>query len=432
MLGFTSLVGVVFSFIAIYLLNKRGLGLNKQMIVAAVFGILISLALQALGKNISSGSVSDIYLFRFIYSIYINLLLFIVAPLIFFSVISSVIGINNFESLKRMGVKIISIFAGTAIVASTIGLSVAYFMKPFFKGANTLSERTLNTDSFLEHVLKLFPKNIVADFASNKIIAIVLAALLFGCVIVYLSSQTKNLQTLVKEINIVMFKVVGIFIKLSPYSIVAIIAHVIITYGWSSLVSLLPFAVAVYLAMIIHFIFTYGSLVRFGAKISFLRFISKASPATLFAFYSSSSAATLPVTISTLQDMGVSKDISRFVPSLGATMNMNACGAIFPAVTAIFTAQVFGIDLDFTSYVVIVIMSMLASLGTAGVPGAAVVMTTVVLSSVGLPLEGLLMVLTIDRLIDMGRTSLNVTGDLVASVVVANSEDELNKDVFYS
>ncbi len=430
MLSFISVFSLFISFVLIFKLSKKGLGLNKQMIVAAFLGALIGYVLQVVAKNQASDTAAAISLLRFVYLAYINLLLFVVAPLVFLSVINSVISIQSFDVLKRIGFKTISIFAGTAFVASSIGLAVSLLLKDTFIPVSELSSRVLNTDSIANHLLQLFPKNLMADFASNKTITIVFAAIMFGSAMLFLGEKTKTVKQVIKELNDVMFSIIGFFIKFSPYAIVAIISYFVLAFGWEKLYNLLPFVGAMYLAMVIHFVFVYGSLVQFVAKLNFVKFLKKSYPATFFSFTSTSSAATLPITISSVKNMGVSDKIANFVPSLGATMNMNACGGIFPTVVAIFTAQVFGYDLTIMNYVVILIMSVVASLGTAGVPGAAVVMTTVVLSSVGLPLEGLLMVLTVDRLVDMGRTSTNVTGDLVASVVLAKNENELDKDMF--
>lgn len=219
---------------------------------------------------------------------------------------------------------------------------------------------------------------------------------------------------------------------MAPYGVFALIASTAGQYGLSMLLPLMKVIVAVYLGCILHAIITLGGLVALLARLNPIQFFRGVGEAQMVAFSTVSSSGTLPVTISAAQhNMGVSKGISSFVLPLGATINMDGT-ALYQGVSALFVAQAFGVDLSFGQYVTIILTSTLASIGTAGVPGAGLIMLSLVLSSVGLPMEGVAIIAGIDRILDMARTTVNVTGDAAVSVIVAKSEGELDEEIYYA
>ncbi|WP_415873107.1 dicarboxylate/amino acid:cation symporter [Anoxybacillus flavithermus] len=231
----------------------------------------------------------------------------------------------------------------------------------------------------------------------------------------------------------IMFRLTKMVLKLTPYGVFGLIANVSAKYGLDTLLPLGSFIVTVYIACLVHLLFTYGGLVFLIGKINPFIFFKRVYPAMVVAFTSRSSYGTLPVTLEVIiQRLKVPEKIAHFVAPLGATINMDGCGGLYPAIVAVFVSSIYGIDLSITQYILIIAISTIATIGTAGVPGTASVMTTVVLSSVGLPVEGLALVIGVDAIVDMARTTVNVTGDTVVSLLVAKSEKELDEETFYN
>jgi Na+/H+-dicarboxylate symporter len=263
--------------------------------------------------------------------------------------------------------------------------------------------------------------------AEANMLQIIVFAIFLGIAITFIGEKGKPVLNFFDSLAEISYKIVGIIMEYAPIGVFALIVPVVAANGPSVLLPLLKVIITVYLGCALHAALVYSSLVSIFARISPIRFFRGAAPAILMAFTTSSSSATLPVSMEvTEKNLGVPKSIGSFVLPLGATINMDGT-ALYQGVSALFVAQVFGINLSLSQQLVIILTATLASIGTAGVPGAGLIMLTMVLQSVGLPMEGIALIAGIDRILDMARTSINVTGDIAGSVVVAATEKELNR-----
>ncbi|MCL1048754.1 dicarboxylate/amino acid:cation symporter [Shewanella abyssi] len=365
--------------------------------------------------------------------LFISAIKMLVAPLIFCAIVVSITSLGSEANLKRLSFKTLGMFMFTGTIASLIGLTVGSLID--MGGSMELVATEVNerhVPGFAQVLLDMVPVNPFASLAEGKVLQIIVFAALIGIAINKVGEKAAPLKRTIEAGAEVMFQLTRMVLQLTPIGVFGLMAWVVGEYGLSMLLPLGKFIGAIYLAALIHIIFVYGGLVKFAAKLSPLQFFRKAMPAQLVAFTTASSFGTLPASTRSAESMGVSKRYSSFVLPLGATMNMDGCGGIYPAIAAIFIAQIYGIPLDMTDYMLIAVTATVASVGTAGVPGSAMVMLTVTLGVVGLPLEGIAFIAAIDRIIDMIRTATNVTGDMMTAVVIGKSEGQLDQQQFYA
>ncbi|QIR13852.1 dicarboxylate/amino acid:cation symporter [Shewanella aestuarii] len=363
--------------------------------------------------------------------LFISAIKMLVAPLVFCAIVVSITSMGSQANLKRLSFKTLAMFMLTGTLASIIGLTVgsAFDMGGSLELA-TSEVRERDIPGFAQVLLNMIPVNPFASLAEGKVLQIIVFAALVGIAINAVGEKAEPLKKVMEAGAEVMFQLTRMVLKLTPIGVFGLMAWVVGEYGLSTLLPLGKFIVVIYVAALIHIIFVYGGLVKFAAGLSPVKFFRKAMPAQLVAFSTASSFGTLPASTRCTESMGVSKRYSAFVLPLGATMNMDGCGGIYPAIAAIFIAQIYGIPLDMTDYMLIAVTATVASVGTAGVPGSAMVMLTVTLGAVGLPLEGIAFIAAIDRIIDMIRTATNVTGDMMTAVVIGKSEGQLDVDQF--
>ncbi|MCH1928565.1 dicarboxylate/amino acid:cation symporter [Shewanella sp. A25] len=365
--------------------------------------------------------------------LFISAIKMLVAPLVFCAIVVSITSLGSQANLKRLSLKTLGLFMLTGTIASLIGLIVGSLID--MGGTMQLATtevRERNIPGFAQVLLDMIPVNPFASLADGKVLQIIVFAALVGVAINKVGEKAEPLKRTIEAGAEVMFQLTRMVLKLTPIGVFGLMAWVVGEYGLSTLLPLGKFIAAIYIAAIIHIVFVYGGLVKFAAGLSPVQFFRKAMPAQLVAFSTSSSFGTLPASTRAVETMGVSKRYSAFVMPLGATMNMDGCGGIYPAIAAIFIAQIYAIPLDTLDYVMIAVTATVASVGTAGVPGSAMVMLTVTLGVIGLPLEGIAFIAAIDRIIDMIRTATNVTGDMMTAVVIGKSENELDVKQFYS
>jgi len=366
-------------------------------------------------------------------TLYVNLIKMIATPLVFFAVIHAVASLHGQKSVAALGGRTFLWFAITAALAVAVGLGTAALMKPG-QGVGQLQPAEGYTPREvpgpLQVLLDVVPTNPFAALASGKILQVIFFAALLGFALVKLGEKTARLRALVGEASDAMIQVTRFVLELTPLGTFGLIAALVGTYGFERLLPLGKLVLALYLACAIHVIFVYGGLLL-AHGLNPLRFFRGAAPGMQVAFVSSSSFASLPVSLrSVTHNLGVNRDYAAFAVPLGASIKMDGCGAIYPAIASLFVAQYFGLELSASQYFIILLASVLGSFGTAGVPGTAVVMATVVLSSAGLPLEGLGYLLAIDRVLDMMRTLTNVTGQMLVPVLVAREEGLLDEAVY--
>lgn len=359
--------------------------------------------------------------------LFIRAIKMLVAPLIFCAIVSAITDLNDGQKLGRLGAKTIGMFMFTAVIASAIGLTLATLID--MSPATTLTATEQNEKqipSVAQVFLNFVPENPFAALTNGNVLQIVVFAAVVGIAIQKIGSKAESLRQTIKSGAEVMYEITRMVLQLTPIGVLGLMAWVIGEYGFGTLLPLAKFVGVIYLAAAIHIIFVYGSLVRFFGKLSPREFFKSVFDAQVVAFTTCSSFGTLPAAHrAATERLGVSKDYASFVLPLGATINMDGCGGIYPAVASIFIANLYGIPLEWFDYALIMMTATLASVGTAGVPGTALVMLTVTLNVVGLPLEGIAFIAAIDRIIDMVRTLTNVTGDMMVARVVAQSEDLL-------
>jgi Na+/H+-dicarboxylate symporter len=308
-------------------------------------------------------------------------------------------------------------------VAIVIGLVVATLMKGFFPALSTtdLQYEAKESKPFMDVLVSIFPSNAISPLVNADMLQIIVIAILVGFGVILLGDKVSAVRVLIEQINEVFMKVMDFILKLSPIGVFCLLTPVIAENGAKIIGSLAMVLLTAYICYIIHAVVVYSATVGTLGGMSPLKFFKGMAPAMIFAFSSASSVGTLPLTLECSEKLGADKEVASFVLPLGATINMDGT-AIYQGVCAIFIASCFGIDLTLSQMATIVITATLASIGTAGVPGAGMVMLAMVLQSVGLPVEGIALVAGVDRIFDMGRTVLNITGDASCAVVVSNLE----------
>ena len=364
--------------------------------------------------------------------LFINAIKMLIVPLIFSSLLVGVTGMNDPKKMGRVGLKTFGAYLATTAVAITIGLAIGTIFQPGHGvdlGTATIIQ-TSETQSFSETLIDMVPRNPVQAMAQGKVLQIIVFAILMGISLNLAGPVAKPVVQFFDGFAEGMYKLTAIVMELAPYGVFALMAHVSSKYGLEILLPLGKVLLGVYLGCIIHAAVTLGGAVVVLGRLNPVRFFQGIVDALAVAYSTASSSGTLPITIRCARkNLGVSDTMSSFVLPLGATINMDGT-AMYQGVAALFIAQAYGIDLTFGNYVTIILTSTLASIGSAGVPGAGLIMLTLVLNSVGLPIEGIAIIAGIDRILDMARTTVNVVGDCMVTVLVAKSEGELDLDIF--
>ena len=357
-------------------------------------------------------------------TLFINSIRMLVVPLVFFALISSITSLADNGKMQRLAFKTVGLFLLTAFIASLIGLTVGSLVNWGDAVQLTAAEiKPRDIPPVADVLTNLIPTNPLAAMVNGNILQIIVFAALVGIAINKIGEKAAPMKKVLLSGADIMYQITRMVLELTPLGVFGLMAWVVGNYGLDTLLPLGKFILAIYLACVIHIVFTYGGLVKLFGGMRVRDYFKAILPAQLVAYSSASSYGTLPVSHKVVtENLGVSKDYASFVLPLGATINMDGCGGIYPAIAAIFIAHLYGIDLTTVDYLLIAGTATLASVGTAGVPGTAMVMLTVTLSVVGLPIEGIAFIAAVDRIIDMMRTATNVTGDTMVALVIGRSE----------
>lgn len=392
--------------------KKQRFSLAIQIFIALALGILVGILLQ--GK----GDFTKAYI-QPIGTIYINLLKFMVVPIVLFSIIDGTISLGDIRRVGSIGWKTFVYYMATTAVAVVIGIVFATLFKGFFPLLQTAGLKyEAKSANFMEVIVAMFPKNILEPLLKADMLPLIVMALLIGVGILLAGEDGKRVGKGVKSIYTVVMKMMEVIIRLTPIGVFCLMTNVIAING-ATIVSSLGIVLGVaYLGYFTHIVIVYGLSVHLFAKISLMKFLRGMMPAMTTAFTTSSSNATLPLTIQCSNDLGADPSVSSFVLPLGATINMDGT-AIYMGVNCLFIAACYGVNLTIPQLISVVLTAVLASIGTAGVSGAGMIMLAMVLTSVNLPVEGIALIAGIDRLFDMGRTTLNITGDATAALAVS-------------
>lgn len=398
---------------------KKKLSFSTTILISLILGVTAGLLLQN-RSDIAASYIQPIG------TIFLNLLKMIVVPVVLFSMIEGIISLKDIKKVGSIGLKTILFYLGTTAFAVFLGIFFANICNVgggYILNADGLSSyEGAETVSFLDTLVNIFPSNWLSPLVEGNMLQVIVLALLFGFGIISAGKKADPVKNVVTSFSSVAFSIMELILKLSPIGVFALITPVIAANGPSVLLPLLKLIAIVYLTSIVHMILVYSSCVRFVGGIGPVAFFKGMLPAILFAFSSASSIGTLPLNLECTEKLGARNDVRSFVLPLGATINMDGT-CIYQGVCAIFIAQIFGIDLTVSQMLMIVLTATMASIGTAGVPGAGVIMLTMVLQSVGLPLEGIALITGVDRVLDMARTTVNITGDAACTLCISRLED---------
>ncbi|SEF86440.1 Na+/H+-dicarboxylate symporter [Caloramator fervidus] len=414
-------------------MNKRNLNFANKILIALILGIVFGI----IGNVIFPKSFNEIlskWILTPVGNVFLRAIKMLVAPLVLTSLIVGTANIKDVKKLGRVGIKIFIYYILTTTLAITLSLIFANIIKPGI-GINIPTPKEFKqteTPFVMDIFVNMIPTNPFEALTKGEMLQIIVFSILFGISLSLLGEKGKPLFNILNCTNEVLLKIINIIMQFAPYGVFALISNVIIFQGLDVLLPLLKYTLTIILVLIIQLIFIYGLLLKVIGKINPVNFYKKFWPVMVVAFSTSSSNATIPVNLETCEKkLGIPESIASFTIPLGATINMDGT-AIMQGVAAIFIAQIYGINLSISQQLMIILTATLSSIGTAGVPGVGVIMLTMVLQSVGLPVEGIGIILGVDRIIDMARTVVNVTGDAVGTLIVSNSEKELNLNTYNS
>lgn len=400
--------------------------LTVKIIVALVLGAIVGISLHMISPDAFDGV--NKYLFVPLGQIFLKLIQMLVVPIVLFSIILGVAGLGDPKKIGIIGTKTISFFLITTALAITIGVTLASIIQPGklmdVDASSSPGFEAEKTPGFVETLLNIIPSNPIAAMSSGEMLQIIFFAVFIGVGLAVLGEKTAGMLKIVEQGNELMMYLVNIVMKFAPYGTFGLIATASGSQGWEAIRSMGLYMSVVLIALALHFFIVYGAAVAFLGKYNPLMFFKKFFPAATVAFSLSSSNAVLPLSMKTAQnELKVPKAISGFVQPLGATINMDGT-AIMQGVATVFIAQVYDVNLTFSQLVMVVLTAVLASIGTAGVPGVGLIMLAMVLESVGLPVAGIGLIIGVDRLLDMVRTAVNITGDAACAMYITKSEEQ--------
>jgi Na+/H+-dicarboxylate symporter len=415
--------------------KEKKMTLTTKVLLGMALGILTGLVINYAGLSGEDSMVGGYVvhgLFYIVGTMFVTALKMLVVPLVFFSLISGVLGIGNINALGKVGAKSFALYMLTTAIAIALGISLAAVIG-IGDGVHLASEVSFNAKEAppLSSVLiDIIPSNILHAMAEGKMLQIIFFSILLGISILMVGKKAAPLAQTVELLNEVMMNMVNIVMAVAPYAVFALIAKAISTLGLDLLMNLAGYVMVLVAALMLHLFVTLMGILKLFSGMSPSIFMKKMRDAQVFAFSTSSSNATIPVTLrSVTERLGVDNSVASFTVPFGATINMDGT-AIMQGVATVFIANAYGVDLGLSGYLTVIMMSVLASIGTAGVPGVGLIMLSMVFTQVGLPVEGIGLILGVDRLLDMVRTAVNVSGDAAVSVIVAKSEGKLDSERF--
>ena len=397
--------------------KKKKLSLGFWILFAMLAGIVVGLF--CMGAEAAAFTTKYI---KPIGTIYVNLLKFMVVPVVLFSIIDGVISLGDIRKVGSIGWKTMVYYMATTAIAVVIGLIVANLFKGIFPQLSTTDlAYEAKSSNIMDVIVDIFPSNWLKPLVEANMLQTIVIALFFGAAILMTGDKGGKVGELFNCIYAVVMQIMAIVIDFTPVGVFCLMLNVVATNGAQVIGALGLVLLAAYIGYIIHVVVVYGISVKCFAKLSPIAFFKGMMPAMITAFTTTSSAATLPLTIECSNKLGSDEQISAFVLPLGSTINMDGT-AIYMGVTSVFIACCFGVELTLGNMITIVFTATLASVGTAGVSGAGMIMLAMVLQSVGLPVEGIALIAGVDKLFDMGRTTLNITGDATCALAVSRWE----------
>ena len=403
---------------------------TKKIIVSMIVGILVGITFNLTDLIESSLGTHATNLFDLVSYLFLSSLKLIIVPLIFFSIVCGIVSLSDDVSVSRLGLKTLLLYTITTVIAISLGLLFSSFI-------NYEPIEIINLDSVInieniETDGNIFPSNIFKSLSDGNIIHLLIFAVLIGISAARIKNRIKTFIQYFYDFNDVINELVKLIISFTPIAVFCILAKTFSTQGVETIMSLAGYFFTVVFVLLFHFLFTFSILIKLFTALNPVKFFQNLKDVVIFTFSTSSSSASIPFTLKAAEEKyGIDKSISTFTVPLGATINMDGT-AIMQGCATFFLASLYGIDLGMNEIITIVITATIASIGTAGIPSAGIVMLTVIFTQIGIPLEGITLLLGVDRLLDMMRTSVNVSGDLCISCLIASSEKKINEKVFNS
>ena len=360
--------------------------------------------------------------------LFISSLKMLIVPVVFFSIVCGVSNLSNVATIGRIGSISILLYIITTCIAICLALIFSNIINPGIKKEVSDMGTFVQKDAppLKDVIINIVPSNIFKAFSEANMLQVIFFAVLFGITLNLIKEKDAKIKKATHNLNDLFLKMIEVIMSFAPYGVFFLIFKTFLTQGFSTIFELGEYFFTVLLVLFIHLIFTYGGILLFLGKINVIKFFFKMKNSLLFAFSTASSAATIPVNLKTVEEnLGVKKSVASFTVPLGATINMDGT-AIMQGVATVFLANTYGINLGLADYLSVILVATLASVGTAGVPGVGLIMLTMVLNQVGLPAEGIALIIGIDRILDMARTAVNVTGDATVSCIVAKAEKKID------
>lgn len=417
--------------------KRKKLGLTTKIFIGLIAGALIGVILNVF---VPSGYVKDTVIIEGVFYIvgqgFIRLMQMLVVPLVFCSLVCGSMSIGDTKKLGNVGVRTLIFYLFTTALAITVALLIGNLINPGV-GLDMSAVQQASTEvatqeatSFADTILNIIPTNIFNGLSSGTMLQIIFFALFLGIILAKLGDRTSTVSNFFSQFNDIMMEMTMMVMAVAPFGVFCLIARTFSTLGFSAFIPMLKYMGAVLLALAIQCFIVYLGLLKVFTGLNPFIFIRNFFPVMAFAFSTATSNATIPLSIETLaKKMGVSKKISSFTIPLGATINMDGT-AIMQGVAVVFAAQAFGINLTMTDYITVIGTATLASIGTAGIPSVGLITLTMVFNAVGLPVQAIALIMGIDRILDMTRTAVNITGDAVCTTIVANMNKSLDREVF--
>ncbi|MEC6907982.1 dicarboxylate/amino acid:cation symporter [Photobacterium piscicola] len=413
--------------------EKKKMSLTARVILGMILGILTGFMIRSLFADVAF--IHD-YIVNGLFDvggkIFIASLKMLVVPLVFVSLVCGTSSLKDLATLGRLGGKTLAFYLTTTALAITLALTMANIFQPG-TGADLSAATTFaskEAPSLGSVIVGMFPTNPISAMASGNTLQIIVFAVLFGIAISAAGKPGERLAAVFADLNEVIMKLVALLMNIAPFGVFFLMAKLFTGLGLDAIYSLINYFLVLVAALLLHALVTYSVMLKAFTGLSPITFLKKMEDAVMFAFSTASSNATIPVTMETAtKRLGVNNKIASFTVPLGATINMDGT-AIMQGVATVFIAQAFNIDLTMTDYIMVILTATLASVGTAGVPGVGLIMLAMVLNQVGLPVEGIALIMGVDRLLDMVRTAVNITGDSVVTCIVAKSEGEMDVERF--
>ncbi|MGO5052290.1 dicarboxylate/amino acid:cation symporter [Lachnospiraceae bacterium LCP25S3_G4] len=416
--------------------KKRKVGLTTRIFIALIIGAIVGIIIHYF---VPSGYIRDDIIVNGIFQVvgqgFIRLMQMLVAPLVLCSLVCGSMSIGDTKKLGQVGVRTLLFYLATTAIAITVALSVANVINPGIgldiSSIQATSDVTaVEATSLTDTLLNIIPKNPFNSLAEGNMLQIIVFALIIGIILAKLGDRVETVANFFSQFNDIMMEMTMLVMKIAPIGVFCLISKTFAGIGFDAFLPMLKYMGGVLIALAIQCFIVYLGLLKVFTGLNPVIFIKNFFPVMAFAFSTATSNATIPLSIDTLaKKMGVSKKISSFTIPLGATINMDGT-AIMQGVAVVFVAQAFGIQLDIVDYLTVIGTATLASIGTAGVPGVGLITLTMVFNSIGLPVEGIALIMGIDRILDMTRTAVNITGDAVCTTIVAHQNKAVDRDVF--